>query len=99
MPSIVEGTPFAMIESMACGKPAVGTPVGGIPELIIENETGWLARTTAVEDIDVALEVAWNERAKWFDFGANAQKLIEKIITKKFVCAINQVSGEDLGIV
>ncbi|HTK38114.1 MAG TPA: glycosyltransferase family 4 protein, partial [Pyrinomonadaceae bacterium] len=40
MPSLAEGTPFAMIESMACGRPAIGTPVGGIPELIRDGETG-----------------------------------------------------------
>jgi glycosyltransferase involved in cell wall biosynthesis len=34
MPSRVEGMPRAMIEAMARGLPAIGTTVGGIPELL-----------------------------------------------------------------
>jgi len=74
MPSLAEGTPFAMIEAMACARPALGTPIGGIPELILENETGWLARTTDASDIAAALEKAWQERARWHEFGHNAQR-------------------------
>ena len=74
MPSLAEGTPFAMIEAMACARPALGTPIGGIPELIVANRTGWLARTTDVADIAGALEQAWQERARWREFGRNAQQ-------------------------
>jgi glycosyltransferase involved in cell wall biosynthesis len=78
MPSLAEGTPFAMIEAMACGRPALGTPVGGIPELVIENKTGWLAATVDVRDVGEKLEQIWQERAKWREFGQNAQKHIEE---------------------
>jgi glycosyltransferase involved in cell wall biosynthesis len=73
MPSLSEGTPFAMVEAMSCGRPAVGTPVGGIPELIIEGETGWLARSTEVGDVADALERAWAARPQWPIYGAQAQ--------------------------
>lgn len=78
MPSLAEGTPFAMIEAMACARPALGTPVGGIPELVIENRTGWLARTTAAADIAESLERAWQQRERWREFGRNAQKHVEE---------------------
>ena len=76
MPSKAEGTPFAMIESMACGRPALGTPVGGIPELITDNETGWLCRSTDSASIAEKLEEAWQQRTKWPELGAKAQKHI-----------------------
>jgi glycosyltransferase involved in cell wall biosynthesis len=72
MPSLAEGTPYAMIESMACGRPAVGTPVGGIPELIDEGETGWLARTVDAADIADALERMWSARPHWASVGQAA---------------------------
>lgn len=77
MPSLAEGTPYAMIESMACGRPAMGTPVGGIPELITDGENGWLARTTDVSDIAEALGRVWDDRARWQSYGKKAQASIE----------------------
>jgi glycosyltransferase involved in cell wall biosynthesis len=76
MPSLAEGTPYAMIESMAAGRPAVGTPVGGIPELISEGITGWLARTVDVSDVSDALERMWTDRVRWPQIGRSAQALI-----------------------
>jgi glycosyltransferase involved in cell wall biosynthesis len=74
MPSLVEGTPFAMVEAMACGRPAVGTPVGGIPELILDGRTGWLAASTERQHVAEALERAWSNRALWEDFGLAARQ-------------------------
>ncbi|MCX8053339.1 MAG: glycosyltransferase family 4 protein, partial [Armatimonadetes bacterium] len=42
VPSTSEGLPNLLMEAAACGKPAIGTTVGGIPEVIIDNLTGWL---------------------------------------------------------
>ena len=76
MPSLAEGTPYAMIESMACGRPAVGTPVGGIPELISEGETGWLARTVDTADVADALERMWANRGSWAAVGSTARERV-----------------------
>ncbi len=37
-----ENAPLAIIEAMAAGIPVVATRVGGVPDLVTENETGYL---------------------------------------------------------
>jgi glycosyltransferase involved in cell wall biosynthesis len=44
MPSFREGQPLTLIEACCMGIPVVGSNVGGIPELVIENKNGYLFR-------------------------------------------------------
>ena len=41
--SFNEGTPVSLIEAQAAGKPVVSTKVGGIEDVVKENETGLLS--------------------------------------------------------
>jgi glycosyltransferase involved in cell wall biosynthesis len=42
LPSTWEGCPVSILEAMAMKKPVVGTAVGGIPELVVDGQTGLL---------------------------------------------------------
>lgn len=44
MPSRNEGLPFALLEAMASGCVPIGMSVGGVPEVIVNPETGWLVQ-------------------------------------------------------
>lgn len=45
--SFHEGTPNPSLEAASCGVPLITTPVGNMPELIREGETGWFIEPTA----------------------------------------------------
>jgi len=41
---VSENVPLAALEAMACARPVVASRIGGIPEVVIEDETGILVR-------------------------------------------------------
>lgn len=52
----VDGLPQMLMEAMACGLPAVSTRLVGIPDLILEEETGLLAEPEDHEGLALCLE-------------------------------------------
>jgi glycosyltransferase involved in cell wall biosynthesis len=51
VPSRWEGMPYVVLESMACSRPVVATPVDGARDLIAEADNGYLARDFTPEGV------------------------------------------------
>ena len=51
-PSLYEPFGIINLEAMACETPVVGSAVGGIPEIIVEGETGYLINLESVSRTD-----------------------------------------------
>jgi colanic acid/amylovoran biosynthesis glycosyltransferase len=57
-----EGTPMSIVDAMATGMPVIATHHSDIPEIVIDSETGFLARENDVEDLKQAIEKIMNCR-------------------------------------
>lgn len=70
LPSLQEGMPRAMLESMAVGTPVLGTRIGGIPEVLPASD---MIRAGSVDAIEAAVEVLARDRSQLVDMSIRQQ--------------------------
>jgi len=74
LPSRREGMPLSLIESMACGRPALVTRAGGSAELVEHGKSGWVCPGMHPEVLAESLELAWAHRNDWRQMGEAARE-------------------------
>lgn len=83
LPSYQEGVPNVIMEALACGVPVVATKVGGIPEVVNDNNGVLINHHNEgdiVAGIEKCLSNTWNGQAiresiKLYTWGANVKQL------------------------
>jgi glycosyltransferase involved in cell wall biosynthesis len=72
LPSRMEGQSISLSEALSLNRTVVATNVGGVTELITNNETGFIAQSPSVESVDEAMERAWNRQKELERIGKKA---------------------------
>lgn len=78
LPSYNEGLPMALLEAMAAGLPAISTPVGGIPEVVIHDQTGLLVPPGDVDSLAEALKTLYDNRGTRQRLGKSGRELVSQ---------------------
>jgi glycosyltransferase involved in cell wall biosynthesis len=87
----LEASPTVVMEAMASGKPVVGTSIGGIPDIIVDGETGFLVRPDDVGTLRAALQTLLSNRDMVTRMGQTSLKHIAKFKAGSVVPQIERV--------
>jgi glycosyltransferase involved in cell wall biosynthesis len=76
LPSYEEGLPMSLLEAMAAGVPAVVSPVGGIPEVVVDGVSGLFAAPGDVATLQRMLRKLLLDRRLGARIGAAARESV-----------------------
>jgi glycosyltransferase involved in cell wall biosynthesis len=76
LPSFSEGLPVALLEAMSFGLACVASPVGGIPEVLIDGENGLFCTPGDVQSIEHALLSVLEDSALARRLGQRARQTV-----------------------
>lgn len=79
-----ENGSYVAMESLAMGKCVLGANIGGIPEIVIDNETGKLFKHDSVTDLNEKLTELLNDEKSLEKYGIAGRKYIEKEFSSEF---------------
>lgn len=98
LPSLIEGLPTVVIESMARGVPVVASNIPGNDELVMDGETGWLVRARSADELSNAILRAFHDPLHYEKISAQAfnraQELTIENAAKKYATLYRQLSTE-----
>ncbi|HEY3418197.1 MAG TPA: glycosyltransferase family 4 protein [Armatimonadota bacterium] len=73
-----ENAPMSVLEAMACGKPIIGTQIGGIPELVRHEENGLVYEPGDIDTLRAHLERLWTHPTERMAMGQQSRQMIEQ---------------------
>jgi glycosyltransferase involved in cell wall biosynthesis len=76
LPSLTEGIPLALLEAMAAGLPCVATAVGGVPEVLVDGESGLLVAPDSPSALCSGIARVLTDAALAERLGANAVRRV-----------------------
>lgn len=78
LPSYIEGMPMTILEAMSFGIPVVSTRVGGVPDIVIDGETGFLVEPGNLEQLHDKLSILVRDYALRGNLGQKGRSVVEE---------------------
>jgi glycosyltransferase involved in cell wall biosynthesis len=95
--SLHEGLPRAIVEAMASGVPVVATAVGGIPEIVRDEETGLLVPVGDATAMGAAISRLLDDPALGSSLAASARSLVAEFDVGEMVSRTVALYDELIG--
>lgn len=73
-----ENNPRAVLEAFSAGKPVIGARIGGIPELVIDYETGLTFHPGDIADLKKSILYCSSNKDKMMEMGKRAQQFAKE---------------------
>ncbi len=84
VPSVwYENCPYSVLETLAMGKPIIGSNLGGIPELVKNNETGLIYKYDNINELIDKMKVLFENKDKAEELGKTAKKTAKENFSKE----------------
>jgi glycosyltransferase involved in cell wall biosynthesis len=93
LPSLFEGLPLSLLESMAASLPVVATRVGGIPEVIVDGASGYLVAPGMPAELAGAVNRLLGEPGALSRLGEQARRRAEDFSFDAMLDRITSVYG------
>jgi glycosyltransferase involved in cell wall biosynthesis len=77
--TLADNLPYTVMEAMACGTPVVAFAVGGVPEQIVNGETGVLTPPRNARALGEAIATLLATPERMAEFGRNARRRAEQL--------------------
>jgi glycosyltransferase involved in cell wall biosynthesis len=91
LPSHTEGLPMSLLEAMAWGLPPICTPVGSIPEYVVNGANGLLIEPGDVSQLTAVIEKMVSQDEDRVHMGRLARATVEPLCVKEYsdrMCAV-----------
>ena len=95
----IDMSPLSLQEAQLMGKPVIATNVGGIPELMKNEVTGFLVEKDESSQLIEKISLLLNDPIKRKEIGNNGRKFVNDnftwdIISKKFIHIMNEYNNK-----
>lgn len=102
LPSGHESFGLAALEAMACGVPVVGSRIGGLPEVIVDGETGFLCDPDDVACMRQLVRDLLTDEIRRRDMGRRARERAQRHferdrIVERYIDAYRRLIAEESG--
>ncbi|WP_375474173.1 glycosyltransferase family 4 protein [uncultured Nostoc sp.] len=100
LPSYNEGLPMALLEAMSWGLAVITTAVGGIPELVTQNQNGLLVNPGNIQQLSEAMQSLIADENLRISLGSNARVRVKNLDINSYLtclrCMYTAVINQEL---